>query len=287
MKQAEADIDRRVDAILAGLRERDEIDVISEVSYPLSLGVIGGMLGVDDAILPLLGRLSRALEDFIGGALSDPDRRTRARGALAELDGAVEELIRERLATPRPDLLTDLAQGVERGDLTVEELRATTAMIVFAGHGTTTHLIGNGTLALIRNPAAAAWVAGVPGRRAPGDRGRGAAALRLAGPEPGALPEGAGRDRRAGGGNPASGCFQLVGSANHDETVFDRPEELRLDRAPNRHLSFGWGIHFCVGAPLSRREAPPALVELMRSKPALAIDEDCARVGAARSATAS
>lgn len=274
MKQAEAEIDDRVEALLAGLADRDEIDVVHDLSYPLSLGVIGGMLGVPGELLPQLGHLSKVLEDFIGGALNDPNRRESARTALVEVDATLEELIRQRLAEPRPDLLTDLAQSVERGEITIEELRATVAMLVFAGHGTTTHLIGNGMLALLRHPAAGAEVA-----RAGTGRELSPSVVEelLRYDSPVQIPVRYATVPLTIAGQeiaPGDRVFQLIGAANHDELAFERPGELRLDRRPNRHLSFGYGIHFCIGAPLSRREAPPALVGLMRRRPALALAED-------------
>jgi cytochrome P450 len=273
MKQAEGEIDARFDAIMRELENREEIDVIADVSYPLSLGVIGALLGVEDELLPRLGRLSGVLEDFIGGALNDPGRRDVARAALDELDETIGLVVARRRSQPQPDLLTDLAQGVDRGEITSEELLSTVAMLVFAGHGTTTHLIANGVLTLLRHPAAGAELAAVED----------AATLPpsvveelLRFDSPVQLPVRYATERLEIGGHevePGARIFPLLGSANHDELAFDRPATLDLHRHPNRHLSFGFGIHFCLGAPLARREAPPALVGLMRRRPELAIPE--------------
>jgi len=193
---------------------------------------------------------------------SDPaviERGNAARGALTSY---FRTLVAERRARPRADLLSALIAAEDAGErLSEGELLATCVLLFVAGHETTVNLIGNGLLALLRHPDAL---------RALGDDPSllGTAVeelLRYDGPvqRTGRI---ANVDAEIDGRKIDEGTLVLglIGAANRDPAHFPEPDRLDLGRADNRHLAFGWGIHFCLGAPLARVEGQIALGTLTR-----------------------
>jgi cytochrome P450 len=190
----------------------------------------------------------------------------RGDAAMAELRVYLDKLIMRRRRQPRDDLLSALVTAEEDGaTLSHDELIATILLLVLAGHETTANVIGNGMLRLVRDRdrldelAAADDAAIKPAVEE---------LLRLDGPvqmaqritlEP---VEVAGRQLPAG-----HIVVLLLAAANRDPSVFPEAGRLRLDRAPNPHLAFGAGPHFCIGAPLARLELRVAMVALARRLP--------------------
>ena len=179
-----------------------------------------------------------------------------------------EHVVARRRAAPADDLVTALLAAEERDDgLSRAELVASCVLLLFAGHETTTNLIGNGVLALLRNPAAARTWREDPGLTASAVEellrfdGPTAAMVRIARED---LPID-GRVVRRG-----DRVFLMINAANRDPRQFAEPDRLDLRRADNRHLAFGHGIHFCLGAPLARLEGQVALPALLARFPGLA-----------------
>jgi len=194
----------------------------------------------------------------------------RAARGVAGMAAYFAELIDQKRRRPDAKLISTLVgtAGSEE-PLTVEELEAMCVLLLFAGHETTTHLIGNGMLALLAQPHA---LAALTARR--GDATLAASAveelLRYDGPS---LAQGrvAADDFELGGRRIRRGdrAFLMLGAANRDPDAFERPDELVLGRTPNPHVAFGYGIHFCVGAPLARLEGLLALPRLLERFPRL------------------
>jgi cytochrome P450 len=253
-------------------RPRDEIDLIADLAAPLPLMVIGEMLGVPPADHDRLRRWSHNVAALIGGALATKDKLPRAMQSLREILEYFRPLIADRRARPHDDLLGLLVSASERGDALAEhELLATCILLLGAGHETTTNLIGNGMLALLRHPAQLAKLAGDPGLIETAVE----ELLRYDSPN---QNQGrvASEDVELGGRVIRRGDIVhcMVNAANRDPEVFERPDELDITRADNRHVSFGHGIHFCIGAPLARLETRIAITGLLARYPRLRLARD-------------
>jgi cytochrome P450 len=198
-----------------------------------------------------------------------PDVIERGRRATGEMADFFRRLIEERRRGPGADLLSGLVEAEEAGDrLTEDELLATCILLYVAGHETTVNLIGNGLLALLRHPTEL--------RRLREDPGLLSATieelLRYDGPVQ-RVGRIAAVDAEVGGVRIGAGSLVvgLLGAANRDPAQFRDPDRLDLGRDQSRHLAFGSGIHYCLGAPLARLEGQVAIGTLVRRLPALAL----------------
>ena len=189
---------------------------------------------------------------------------------LIEAREYLAELIAVKRAEPDGSVLSQLVAAEAEGDkLTMDELLSTTVTFLVAGHETTTSLLGNGVLTLMQHPRPMGCDDGRPGARPQGRRGD--PAVR----EPGLRqPRLLRRDAELGGRRLKEGdvAFQMLGGANRDPAVFDRPDTFDIRREPNRHIAFGLGPHFCIGAPLSRAEGQIAFSTLTKRMPNLELD---------------
>jgi cytochrome P450 len=250
------------------------MDIIADLAYPLPVTVICEMLGVpvpdQGPIRQWSTDLARSLDAV--GLPGDPEiaaRGTQARHALGEY---FRGLIPERRQHPRSDLLSALIAAEEAGDrLTESELLAMCVLLFVAGHETTVNLIGNGVLALLNHPGEL--------RRLQEDPTLTPSAveelLRYDSPVqrtariPSTEVEIDGRKIK-----PGAVVVAAIGAANRDPTKFVDPDRLDLGRRDNRHVSFGFGIHACLGAPLARLEAQVAIGTLARQVPRLRLATD-------------
>jgi cytochrome P450 len=181
-------------------------------------------------------------------------------------------LVAERRASPRGDLLSALIAAEEAGDkLSEDELLATCILLLIAGHETTVNLIGNGTLALLRHPGELRRLRESPGLIASAVE----ELLRYDGPvqRTARIPS---TDVTIGGRTIGKGemVMPFIGAADRDPAQFRDPDRLDLARTDNRHIAFGWGIHFCLGAPLARVEGQIAIDTLVRRFPKLELVTD-------------
>jgi cytochrome P450 len=193
-------------------------------------------------------------------------RSAAARHALA---GYFRELIAERRASPRGDMLSGLIAAEEAGDrLSEEELLATCILLLVSGHETTVNLIGNGTLALLRHPDQLRRLRENPGLIA----GAVEELLRYDGPvqRTARIPN---ADVTIAGQTIGKGemVMPFIGAADRDPAQFPDPDRLDITRTDNRHIAFGLGIHFCLGAPLARVEGQIAINTLVQRLPKLAL----------------
>ena len=260
-----------VDRLLERVADAPRMEVIEDLAYPLPVTVISELLGVPvgdgDTVKGWSRDVARAL-DAIALPVG-PDVIERGRRAMDEMTGYFRDLIGERRRRPGADLLSGLVEAEEAGDrLTERELLATCVLLYVAGHETTVNLIGNGLLALLRHPEER--------RRLQDDPGLLSAAieelLRYDGPvqRTGRM---AACDTEIGGVPIPAGSLVLglLGAANRDPSRFTEPDRLDLGRAEPRHLAFGSGIHYCLGAPLARLEGQVAIGTVLRRFPALAL----------------
>jgi cytochrome P450 len=271
VEQMREHIQQIVDGLLAAIAPAGAMDLVADFAYPLPVAVICEMLGVPggdrERFRDWTVHIARALDAI--ALPTEPEVVERGLAARRALADYFRELMAARRRRPRGDLLSELIAAEEQGDrLSEGELMATILLLFVAGHETTVNLIGNGTLALLRHP----------------DQ------LRRLREEPTLLPAAVeellrydGPVQRTGricstevqvGGRtiPANSVvLGLIGAANRDPAVFPDPDRLDVGRAENRHLAFGWGIHFCLGASLARLEAQIAFGTLLRRLPRLAL----------------
>ena len=254
----------RVVEIVKGLVDniagRGEADLITDLALPLPVTVISELLG-----LPIEDHAqAREWAEAIAQAL-DPvvteEHATRADRAVAGLAAYIGGVVAERRRDPGPDLLSRLIEAEDgAGHLSEAELISTVSLLFGAGHETTRNLIGNGMLALLRNPGELLRLREDPSliRSAVEELLRYDSPVQLAG-------RGARADVVIGGERIAAGepMMLLIGAANRDPAQFPDPDRLDIGRQDVKMLSFGGGIHFCLGAMLARTEAQVAIGTLL------------------------
>jgi pimeloyl-[acyl-carrier protein] synthase len=263
-----------VDGLLDGVAAKGHMDLIEDFAYPLPVIVICEMLGVpvkDQERFKAWGLdVARGLDSILLPA--DSPVAQRARDARQALGQYFRELIAERRARPQDDMLSGLVAAEEAGDtLSEEDLLSTCILLLIAGHETTVNLIGNGTLALLRNPDQLHRL-----REHPGLIGTAVEELlRFDGPvqRTARVPS---EPVTFGGKTIAAGemVMPFIAAADRDPSQFPNPDRLDLGRTDNRHIAFGWGIHFCLGAPLARVEGQIAINTLVQRMPKLALATD-------------
>jgi cytochrome P450 len=258
--------------LLARVARLEEFDLISEFAYPLPVMVIGELLGLPREHADRLKHWSDAFGAFLGAVAMSPTIVGDALRAVVDLEAYFREQLEHRRAAPTDDLLTALLQAHEQDDrLSEQELLSTCTMLLFGGHETTTNLIGNGVLALLQHPDQLARLRQEPQRWATSTVEE---LLRFDSPvlrmgrvalEPIVL-----RGQTIAAGDRV---FMMLAAANRDPEQFVDPDRLDISRVDNRHLSFGLGAHYCLGATLGRLEARLAIPRLFERFPNLRLPE--------------
>ncbi len=263
-------IQQMVDGLLDAVAGRGAMELIADLAYPLPVSVICEMVGVPAGDRGRFGQWSNDIaRSFDALIFPNPEVIARASAASAAIGAYFHDLVAERRRAPRADLLSALIAVEEAGErLSTEELFATAILLFLAGHETTANLIGNGVLALLRHPAEL--------RRLRDDPALIESAveelLRYDSPVQ-RVSRMVYEDVLIGGRSIPKGSLvlALLGAANRDPAHFPEPDRLDVTRRDNRHLAFGWGIHFCLGAPLARLEAQMTIGTLLRRLPRLAL----------------
>lgn len=251
-------------ALLDKMAPRGAADIVHDFALPLSLTVICRLIGIPAANVALAHEWSARL------SAADLDDVAQVPFIAEEIDAYLLGLAREKRARPDDSLYGALVAVHDRGELSDRELTAMGFLLLSAGHETTTSLIANGVLALLREPSAWADLCA--------DSSRAAAAveeiLRLESPLEVATVRYAKTEIPVGRTliRPGDRVFVGLAAANRDPRHFDKPDELDMLRASLAdHMAFGHGIHFCIGATLARAEAEIALAELAQRFPRLAL----------------
>ncbi len=274
LEQLRTRIQTIVDELLDAAAERGSVDFIAAVAFPLPATVIAVMLGVPLDDLARIKEWSTQIADFIGGSRSGADAE-HARQGLGAACEYFRDLVGARRRVEGDDVLSALIRAEESGDtLSEDEVVANCVLLLFAGHETTTNLLGNGVYHLLRRPEQE----------------------RILRERPDALPSAVEEFLRFD--TPVAGTIRIVvdevtigdrtlrkgdavaamlAAANRDPRQFERPDDLDVLRTPNRHLSFGHAIHFCLGAGLARLEAQTAFASLLRRFPRVTLGEDTPR----------
>jgi cytochrome P450 len=262
-------IQAAIDALIRGALAKREFDFVAQFAFPLPALVIALLLGAPAEDIEPIKRWSDELAAYLGGSLDGRDNFTRAQAGVAGLVGYFGDLLREKRRNPGEDLIGLMLRAEHEGHrLSGDEIVSNCVLLLFAGHETTTNLLANGLLHLLRHADSHAQL------RARPELGTSAVEelLRFESPVP-ATVKIATRDVAFRGAALRAGQMVLpfLSSANRDPRQFPDPDRLDLARDPNRHLAFGWGIHFCLGAPLARLEAALAFRSLLANVPALAL----------------
>jgi pimeloyl-[acyl-carrier protein] synthase len=258
------------DQLLDEAEARGRTDLVADLAFPLPAIVIAELLGVPSADRDRFKQWSNAVIRGIDASLP-PEARADSMPANLALVEYFEALVRERRGDHREDLISDLIAAEEQGDrLSAGELISMCTLLLIAGHETTTNLIGNGMLTLLRRPEKARQLRENPNLLP-------AAVEELLRYESPVQRMGyfAQADVELGGRLIKKGMrvLAVLGAANRDPAVFTDPEELILDREPNRHLAFGQGPHYCLGAPLARLEAQIAFGIVLHRFPNIELDD--------------
>lgn len=264
-------IARLVAELLDAVQPAGGMDVIRDFAYPLPAIVIMEMLGIPPEDRDRFKTWSDDQMAFLGGRFpGDPLEPARRAGeSTLAMNDYLRGLIAERRRTPRADLISEMVAVEEQGDrLNEQELMATTTVLLVAGHETTTHLIGNGLLALLRHEPERRRLQREPELMPLAVE----ELLRYDGPVQfvNRVPS---TDIEIGGVTiPAGDTVMLVmAAANRDPAQFPEPDRLELTRRPNDHLGFGFDRHFCIGAHLARIETRIALGAVLTRFPDLAL----------------
>lgn len=257
-----------VDDLLGAIERDGGMDVIAALAYPLPVIVISELLGVPPEDRALVRRWSALIAVYLDG-----NRNLDATYAgMGEFREYLDAIIAARRVRPRNDLLSALiAVEEEGGRLDAEYLFATCVLLLFAGHETTTNLIGNGLLALLRHREQWGRLCAEPGLVG----GVVEEALRYDSPVQ--LTVRVPTEDVILGGQLVScgeGVLVLIGAANRDPAQFPDPDRFDIGRTPNRHLAFGFGAHFCLGAALARMEGEIAFATLARRWPGMQLVSD-------------
>jgi cytochrome P450 len=260
-----------VDELVAPLREREEVEFLSEFAFHLPVIVITEYLGIPSHHRNVIKQWSDDLGSVIFVRGNDAERFRRAGKAVDELAAFLAPLVEARRRQPRNDLLTGLVQADEHGDhMSDDEIIATVILMVFAGHETTMNLLGNAVVAFDQHPEEWQRLREQPrlGRTAAEEM------LRYDGPIR-AMARWAKEPFELGGKHIKRYDRVLLhqAAANHDGAAFAEPDRFDITRRPNRHVAFGQGIHTCLGGPLARLEAQETYLYLTRHYDAIEILE--------------
>jgi cytochrome P450 len=267
-------MEQAADGILDRALDRGEMEVIGEFATPIPVAMIAELMAIPVEDHPRLLTWSHAIVKVFDEGVT-PEQGAAAEQATRDFVDYLRALVEERRVSPGDDLVSSMLEVEEYGEtLNDDEIVGTSILTLNAGHEATVHAIGNALLALARHPDAYR------------DLRRGAdlstvvdELLRFDSPlqmferwvledtEVGGVPVGKGTK-----------VGLLFGSANHDEEVFAEPEELDLFRSPNPHVSFGAGLHQCVGAPLARVELAAALGRFAARVEELELDQVSDRI---------
>jgi cytochrome P450 len=262
-------IQQIVNELLERIDGRGEFDLVAELAWPLPVIVITEMLGIPREDRERFKRWSDAMVATLGGDYSALEEARRSNEELVEY---VSRVIAERRKEPRDDLISRLVAAEERGQtLSEDEMLGTVALLLVAGNETTTHLISNGMLVLLRNPDQLARLRADPSLLPSAvDE-----LLRYTGPVH-TTRRVAKTDASLGGADIKRGevVIGLLAAANRDPDKYPDPDRLDVARNPTDHLAFGDGIHFCLGAALARLEGQVTIGTLLERFPNLRLLDD-------------
>ncbi|GGI73638.1 cytochrome P450 [Polymorphobacter multimanifer] len=275
MRGLEEGIAELADGLLDRIAARGDgrFECISEFANPLPASVIMDLLGVPRGDMNTLRDWSMLLQPFLGNATASDDKYESGRAGIVAMADYFRDAVADRQRRPRENVISHFVSLQQAGQISDDEVIGSCILFLFAGHETTTNLIGNGIRALLANPEQKARLVADSGLIA----GAVEEMLRYEGPTGAVVRvvkapfELRGKMLKAG-----DRVFAMVNAANHDPLVFEAPERFDIGRTPNRHLTFNHGIHFCLGAPLARSEGRIAIGRFLARFPDAKVESDTA-----------
>lgn len=261
-----------VDELLDEVDGSGDWDVMTTLANPLPAQVIAELLGVPPADREQFRGWTNDYAAWLGTLSEDAGLRQRANLAAIEMGEYLRDIFALRRRQPADDLITALVQAEEAGDrLSEQELLSTVFLLLAAGNETTTNLIGNGLLTLLRNPTELARLRAEPQLIRPACE----ELLRYESPvQFTARLITAPIELEQARLEPGTYATLLLAAANRDPRQFEQPDRLDIGRRPNRHLSLAHGPHFCLGAPLARAEGQIAIGQVVQRFPQLELISD-------------
>ncbi len=271
IEQLRPRVEQLVRELLAPAEANGAFDLITGLAEPLPGVVIAELLGVPPADRPQFKGWALDFATAISGGVT-PEVALHAQSGLLAMTEYLRPIIAERRVRPADDLLSALVAVVQQGELLSEtELVATCMLLLIAGSETTTNLIGNGMLALLRNPDQLAQL------RADEEGIRPAVEELLRYDSPIQASFRVAREATVIAGAPIRSGDMVVlvlGAANRDPALFPEPNRLDVGRGDRRHLSFAHGPHFCLGAALARLEGQVAITAILKTLPSMRLASD-------------
>jgi cytochrome P450 len=265
-------IQELVEALLDAAPSSGPIDIIRVLASPLPATVIAQIVGAPAEEAHLFKIWADDILAFQGLNRPPLEVLARAQRGIVDMRAYLTDLIAQRRRQPQDDLLSSLVAVESEGErLSPDELVSTCVTLLVAGHETTMSLIGNGLLSLLQNPEQLQQLRADP-RLLPSAIEE---MLRFESPvarQPRFVKE----DVTLGGQSLRQGqiAFQFLNAANRDEAYFPDPDRFDVRRPNNKHIAFGNGVHFCIGAPLARIEGPIAIAAVLRRMPNLWLADD-------------
>jgi len=261
--------DEMIDAALAV--HPGQFDVLSDLAYSLPASIIAEMLGASPDDRGLIKEWSSAISNLFGAKQMTPDVLMKTQSAIQSLNDYFAVIIEDRRQHPQEDLITALIEAEVDGErLTDDQLQATSSMLIFAGHETTTNLIANAMHILTQQPEIATailadntlidpFIEEVLRYEAPVQRITRATTEAVTFGDV-TIPA-------------AQRVYFMLGAANRDPKHYENPDAFDIARKNKQHTSFGYGLHFCVGTTLGRAEAQVAVLSLLKRLPNLRLAE--------------
>jgi len=271
VEQLRSHIEEIASSLLDEIEGRDSFDVINEFATVLPGIVTTEMLGVPASDHLKLKQWSETFAEMLGNFQHNPGRSGAVLRSLEEMLVYFQDAVRNEAEHPTSGLVHALATAVVDGDsLTEDEVVANLIVTMVGGQETTTNLIGNGLLSLLRNPDQLQTLREDPDLVVSAVE----ELLRFESPSQHTArlaPE----DVELGGKSIAKGqaVIAVMGAANRDPDRFAEPDHLDIERTDNQHLAFGWSSHFCFGAPLARIEGQVAFEALLQRLPNIHLDD--------------
>ncbi len=265
LRKLEARIETLTHELLDKLEAQGTVDLKDAYALPIPVTVISEMVGVSSADIP---KFRDSMKAVTAGGASPWNMARMVLWDMRKAIAFVRELVQKKRANPGDDILTELIQAEDEGQrLTEDELVSMVFLLIVAGYETTVHLITNSVSTLLEHPDQLERLRANPELMDSAIE----EVMRYNGPIHSTKPCYAAEDVTLHGVTIPKGStvMPLLGAANHDRAVFDNPDVFDISRTPNKHLGFGMGIHYCLGAPLARIEVKIALTNLLNRNPNL------------------
>jgi cytochrome P450 len=255
-----------VDEMIDSIQPTGQLELIYQFAYPLLFNVIFEILGIPQEGRSLFQKGLSLVTEF--NASADPALGQLEQFAqnLQEIEIYLKPLLAKRQKEPKGDLISVMVEAEKQGDLSEKEIYVLCVQLIFAAHETTANVIGNGMLALLQNPEQLERLESQPDLINVAVEEM----LRYGGTSQ-FRPRIAREDIEIERKRIQKGqrVFLVLGSANYDEEHFPHPEDFDIERPKERSMTFGYGIHYCLGAPLARIELQVVVATLLRRLPGL------------------